>query len=192
MSVLEFKCHYITGSPICDITSSEGTTAQPHLGTLPASTLNRPMYCKHVCVSYITEHVLCISKYHSKEKVWERFFFKTYWWVFDAILGTREMLLLLDRRSKRGGKLCQHIWLAVLVSAWILCHKIHHALLCKSTRPALTSQTPGSGILPLICCHGGALWRREQTDKVEDQPFAYVKTSPATGILPHRQRVGTV
>lgn len=72
MSVLEFQCHYITGSPvrtICDITSSEGTTAQPHLGTLPASTLNRPMYCKHVCVSYIIKRVLCISKYHSKEKV---------------------------------------------------------------------------------------------------------------------------
>lgn len=35
----------------------------------------------------------------------------------------------------------------------------------QNARPALTSQTQGSGILPLICCHGAALCRREETKR---------------------------
>lgn len=49
----------------------------------------------------------------------------------------------------------------------------------QNESPALTSQRPDSGILPLICCHGAALWGRErQKSKV----FNYVKYSrqPAT------------
>lgn len=35
----------------------------------------------------------------------------------------------------------------------------------QKAMPALTGQTQGSGILPLICCHEAALCRREETKR---------------------------
>lgn len=58
-----------------------------------------------------------------------------------------------------------------------------------TTRPALTSQKPDSGILPPICCHGAALWGREERETLK--LVTYVKSSTAPGNLPHRQRLET-
>lgn len=69
---------------------------------------------------------------------------KAIWWPPEAHV--RRCLALIG--SAR-------IWLEHCLVKYI-------TLYAKSTRSALTSQIPGSGILPLICCRGAALRRTKQ------------------------------
>lgn len=89
---------------------------------------------------------------------------------------------LRPTKEKTSVWLCQDIWLAVFLSDWNIV-----SLQNKSTGLTLTSQIPGSGILPLICCHGAALWRR----KWRISQWLLLKRPHATGILPHRQQAVT-